>query len=290
MPRLRGLPLAVAALLVSTSCAAADEPPAPATPDASTGALPDGVTLSFLQQRREEGSPAARIRVANAGDETLVVDGVALDWPGYADTAGDYPYSVEPGETWDLPFTLSTPDCDPAVADVAPEASVVVAGERLTGPVDAFGTEFLTRIWRAQCARIRLDEAVAVSYADLDIGHASADGQALHAGLVLTRRAGDDPVRLAANQGSVLFDLTVGRPRLLAAGRDALRLDLDVRPTRCDEHALGQAAQPFFFRYWIAVGEGEPTYVIVEPDETERELLLDFWHLACGDRTEDSVG
>lgn len=285
MSRLRRLRWATAAGLAALALGGCGADPGPA-PRGAVGELPAGVHHSFLQERREEGSPNARIRVANTGHVPVHVEGVGLVWPGYAATMGDFAYTVDPGETWDLPFTLSAPDCDHGAPATAPEGAVLVDGDRLVGPIDDVGVTFLTRVWRAQCARMLLDDAVGVSYDDLDGSRIVADRSTLRASLVLSRRAGDEQIRITGNQGSVLFDLRLGRPRTLLSGAEVLRIPLDITPVRCDEHAIGQASQPFFFRYFIAIGEADASYVIVEPDETERELLLDFWHLACGDRTE----
>ncbi len=268
---------------------ASAEPSQSRTVTARPDPLPPGVALSFVQQRFDEGTRRAGVRVTNGGEAALRVRSVGIDWVGFPLRLHRVDYDVPGRSVVDLRYLLPDADCAPA-AGRAPATGVAVVREAgrtrtLRRPVDAEGRRFLLRLWRSACDARALRRAVEVSYADRWVRDDSAgDGlsAALDGALVLRRRSGEEPVRVDQVQGSVLMDLTLPGGTSLDPGADRAALPLRVRPGRCDEHGRSQSTQTFVWRVWLAVGDAAPRARVVTPTPAQQARLLTFLDSACG--------
>ncbi len=132
--------------------------------------MPAGVGLSFVQQRFDEGSRRAGVRVSNGDDESLRVVSVGVDWAGFPLRRQRAAYDVPGRSVVDLRYRLPRARCAPSAA-AAPATGVAVVRQAgrlrtLRRPVDAAGRRFLERLWRSDCDARALRRAVSVSYAD----------------------------------------------------------------------------------------------------------------------------
>lgn len=110
------------------------------------------VGLSFIQQRADEGTERAQLRVLNHGARELAIRGVGLDWIGYGDRfLQPYVTTVAPGQTLDLRITLPVPAC--ADASGLPHGVLRLDDDRMVRrPLDVQGHDFLLKLWRRMCA------------------------------------------------------------------------------------------------------------------------------------------
>jgi hypothetical protein len=293
--------VAVALALLAAGCSDSEEDPkaAPSGPPSHVVVTlppePPGIRMSFIQQRRLEGTTLADVRVINITDRSLPIRRIGLEWPGYPGEPQAFAADVSPGRTLDLHYELPRPDCsiDPAT----PATGIAVAGgRRIERTIDEAGMRFLTRIWGAACARLRVDGMLAISYdvpepaTAADVPEGGGLTSTMPLGLRLERRrtsSDSSAVVVDAVQGTVLFDLTLTEPDVgLEQGGSGGVVPLVVDPGRCDEHARSQATQPFAFRLWLRIGDDpELVSVLAVPDHASQLRLLKFLDLACGDRT-----
>jgi hypothetical protein len=237
---------------------------------------------SFVQQRVDEGTSRAHIRLTNEGGDIVHVSGVGLSWPGYgehglADADTDYP----PGHTIDLPIELAAPEC--ARPDKDPVAVVEVDGSTLRLPLDQSGVTFLREVWQHACAAAAVERAVSVRFGpSWDLTN-----DAIRGTVELTRGSGDQTVAVTELQGSVLLDfvpLTRSGPYVvLKPERSAASLPVALTSNgRCDAHALGESKQTFLLRVALTLDGGEAQQVIVSPDKGTQERVLHLIRSVCG--------
>lgn len=253
-------------------------------------AVPPGIHLSFVQQRIDEGTARAQVRVINGTPRTLHVRSVGVDWPGYPLRLHRVDYDVFGAQTVDLRYLLPRAVCTPAAA-AAPIVGVAVTDRGvLRRRMGDDGVRFLTRLRETACDARRLDAAVTLSYADT-WRTAVRDGRLeLRGSLVLTRpRAGADDrsVRVTQVEGSVLFDLSLvgGAARsTLDVGRRHVAVPVVVRDGgRCDPHSRGQSTQTFLFRAFLRVDGGPEVSRLVSPTGAQQVRLLRFLDHACAE-------
>ena len=285
--------LAVGLLLAVAACSGAGPETSGGEPSPSPGrsshvvvtppAPEPGVHMSFLQQRLDEGSRLASLRVENATRRTLHLRRIGLDWPGWGRFTVPLHQGVGPGETLDLPLRLPRERCtgDP-MRSRATGLSVLASGRAIRRPVDDMGMRFAERLWRTGCVARRLRRAVVISYGALGRAANVGGEPVLETHLRVRRRHGSEPVRLLGAQGSVLFDLRSTGRREVAPDDVRARLPLAIDPGRCDQHARSQASQPFTFRLFLRLGEeGDQLATVLVPDREQRRELLAFLDRAC---------
>lgn len=251
------MPRALAALVLPVlllTAACTDET---ATPAPSTRA--PQVTLGLIQLIPEEGSDQALVRVTNEGSEELLVSAVGLDWPGYG-AAFTVPNdaTVPAGQTLDLRTTLPAPVCTPT-PDPASGVLETATG-RVVAPLRDLSQDYLRRLWRTQCDAQLVAEALSVDFEGGWTQEGVGDDASTASTLVLTRRAGDEPLEVRRVDGSVLYDLALDAPLRVAPGEAGGRTTVRILPgNRCDEHARGQATAPFDFELGLVVGDRRVT-------------------------------
>jgi hypothetical protein len=280
--------LLVALAVPTQACDPSGDPAAKPTPSSPRTIvvtpipLPSGVRLSFIQQRIDEGTRKAQVRVQNGTDGAVRVREVGIDWAGFPLRLQRFPYVVGPQSTVDLPYRLPPAVCG-GVTTHAPIVGVAVTRSRvLRRPVEADGVRFLRRIHRAECAERRLAAAVDLRYADHVTVVRRGGRLLLRTALVLHRRRSVQPIRVAQVEGSVLFDLRLTGRRLLPARATDASVPIEVRDGgRCDPHSRGQSTQTFLFRVWVHIGEGPLVPRILQPTKPQQARLLAFLDRAC---------
>ncbi|MCW2792954.1 MAG: hypothetical protein JWO76_2052 [Nocardioides sp.] len=264
-------------------------PTAPRTIVVTPIPVPPGVHLSFVQQRIDEGTHRAQIRVVNGTGRSLHVRSVSLDWPGYPEQLQRVDYDVPAGQTVDLRYRLPPAVCAAAV-DRAPMVGVAVTDRGvLRRALTDDGVRFLTRIHGTTCQARLLDAAATVSYGDR-WRPASRDGRPVLLGLLVLTRPGDEgaagpAVGVTQIEGSVLFDLSLpegGDAMALPPARRRVALPLLVRDGgRCDPHSRGQSTQTFLFRAFLSLDGGPGISRLVPPSRAQQRLLLRFLDRVC---------
>lgn len=265
-----------ALVLLLAACSGHD----PAEPDAPAPDF-EGVSLSFIQLRLDEGSDFAQLRVVNESQKALQVTGVGLDWPGYGEFVTDYDTVVEAGRVLDLRFALPEPDC----REVAPELPVVgqlrTAEGLVRDELDESGTGYVTRIRTRTCDDLRVARAARLTYGDWRLvgrgRRATLEGVA-RLDAVSTDSA---PVALRSIAGTVLLRLTLQRPLRVSARvpGDATPVTVDV--PRCDEHALTESSQTFHFKPTFEFGGPDRVTVLRIPDAATRQAGQRLLREAC---------
>lgn len=257
---------------------------------ASTPAPAPEVSLGLTQLLPEEGSGRALLRVINEEGHPVEVTAVGLDWPGYGRVLEETDGAKEvPGES-ELMLRLELPEASCSEDGEPPTEAVLgrlrVDGVDLVQPLTDPAQVYVQRLWRGQCDQQLLDESLRMVFAD-DPRQVTGDrGDAVATALLLSRRAGDEPVRLAATDGSVLYDLEPAGASRMDPGADRVRVPLRILPgNRCDEHAIGQATAPYDFSVTLRIGERHVLQGITPPlpvQEAASKMLLRH----CGTPTE----
>lgn len=266
--------LTVAALLLS-GCRQQEPVPTGPAPAASLG---------FTQLLPQEGTRHALLRVTNTGSGDLVVESVAVEWPGYA---GGEPSPADPtipaGATLDLQLDLPDPTCEPG--DAAPVGIVTTSTGTIREELEATGATYLRRLWRTQCDAELVESAVALSSSTRwQVVGEGVDARAL-GDLVLRRREGDAPVEVTDVDGSVLHGLRLPGATTLETGATVVRVPLEITPgNRCDEHARGQATAPFDFLMQLRIGTDRPVAHPVEVPLAAMDAATEALDVACAAR------
>lgn len=289
-------------VLVATACSGApgDEAGSGPAPEPSPGhttitLLPEtvapGLGISFVQQRTDEGTPRADVRVSNGTDRPLRVRAVGLDWAAFPGDVQRVSYAVPPQTVIDLPYRLPRADCSARAAEAPMRGVVVTAQRRIVRPMPADGRRFLDRLHSSACVAREIAASVRVAW---DVSGDPAElesGTWLDAvrrgGLLLTRTGRSDarPITVAQVQGSVLFELAVPRSARLAAHERRARVPVRMSPGRCDEHARSQSSQTFVWRVWLRVGRGPLLPLVLEPRRRDHAALLAWLDRACAGHT-----
>ncbi|MPQ98664.1 hypothetical protein GB931_12180 [Modestobacter sp. I12A-02628] len=273
--------LLLVALAVAGCSSPAAEPAAPSSSSvvASLPAVP-GISAEVVRLRTDEAVGGQfQLRVTNTGDGPFTVTSVALRSPGFdADPSRAVDVDIDAGRTIDLPVRYGSARC----ADTAGPAGAALDLRRADGSTAQVlvpltgGT--LQQVFDEECARQQLAAAVTVTLTPL-----TDTGDAVTGTVLLTRRAGDEPVQVTALGGSVLYhaDPTGELPASLAAGRPALELPVAFTAARCDPHALADAKKPFVFPLTVVVGDRPPVAVDLPVDDAARAVLQAYDLRAC---------
>lgn len=272
----------------STPAAATPTPSAPKTIVVTPIPVPPGIHLSFVQQRIDEGTRRAQVRVINGTARRLHVRSVGVDWAGYPLRLQRVDYDVYGSQTVDLRYLLPRAVCTPAAA-AAPIRGIAVTNRGvLRRPMGDDGVRFLTRLRESACHARRLDASVVVSYGERWRAGIRDGRPVLRGSLVLARprgARGDLPVRVTQIEGSVLFDLSLAADRqgsTLPVGRRQVEVPVVVRDGgRCDPHSRGQSTQTFLFRAFLSLDDGPEISRLVPPTSAQQRRLLRFLDHAC---------
>ncbi len=239
--------LASAALLLAlTGCAA--PPLAPAELSATVRQYRSDVPLRMLS-----------VTTTNSGDSPVVVERVQLLARGFvAVPSAPVDVLLQPGDRVDVPVAYGQARCGaplPGEADAARMVLRTAGGppQEVLVRLSADGG-LLPRLRASECAQAALRAAVQLSLGEPWVRR----GDRLDGSLVLTRRAGDEPVRVLEAGGHIVFTVRGALPAVLAPGTERVVVPLRVTPTRCDGHALSQNSRGAVFPFVVAVGDREP--------------------------------
>jgi hypothetical protein len=243
---------------------------------------PPGIHLSFIQQRFDEGTNRAQVRVINNTGRILYVRHVGVQWPGFPTGLQKMPYPVPGGLTVDLRYFLPRADCRQSAGTATAYAVVDTKRRRIRQRMPADGTRFLTRLWRTTCNERRIRHAATLSYGDSWSEEGSGLDAVLHGRLIVSRSSDTEAVTVDQVQGSVLFALRLPGGTMLPEGASRVSLPIDISPGRCDQHGRSQSTQSFVFRVWVRLAGGEPLAEVVQPTKPQQDRLLAFLDHACG--------
>jgi hypothetical protein len=224
-----------------------------------------------------------QVRITDTGTTPFTVTSVAVDSPGFAPLpATTVTATYAPRQTIDLTTPLGDVRCAAAPEPAAARLTVVRpdgAVEELRVPL---GGTTLGRLHAEACAVEAVLGVVGIAVTELS---PTPDGEGLAGAIVLTRRAGDHPVRVTALPRNVLLEpvLDADLPARLPAAEDELRLPVTFRVVTCSAHVLAEVKQPFVFPLSVVVGKGgEPVPVDLPVDDTHRAALRALVDRVCG--------
>ncbi|CAA9363280.1 MAG: hypothetical protein AVDCRST_MAG72-2469 [uncultured Nocardioidaceae bacterium] len=241
-------------------CSPGSDPPA----DEPVVAPSPSVSLSFLQYRSDEGTRRALLRVTNHDDEVLSPTGIGVDWVGYGGRyRQDYDTTIAPGQTLDLRMSLPPPVC--ADGSGPAHGLVEVGATTARSRLDPFGQAILRQVWRRSCDKEYVGDRLGVALDDTWRRAGVGRSSYLVGRLDLTRRGGSAEVEVARLRGSVMFDLRLAEPSVLRSGSEHGWYPVELRPLRCDEHALGQSSQTFAWRSELRFHDDELRTVPLVP-------------------------
>ncbi len=288
---IRAVAASTAVLLLAAGCAATggDDEGSTAsrtrtvTPSSRPSPSPrNGIELSFIQQRFDEGTPRANVRVGNHTQDLLRVRSVGVDWAGFPGRPQRVDYDVPGGLTVDLRYVLPRPDCSARAGETPAQAVVVTRRRTIRQPMPRDGMGFLSRIWRTTCNEQRIARAASVRFDDRwTEGQGTGLDGVMRGRLLLERRQGTEPVEVTQLEGSLLFELGLAGARTLEGDARRAAVPIEVRPGRCDEHGRSQATQTFIFRVWVSVGDSEPLVRNLVPTKRQQARMLAFVDHVC---------
>jgi hypothetical protein len=242
---------------------------------ASTEALPQ-LSVSLIQLRSDEPTHTLQVAVANDSDTEVHIADVQLLTDSF-ETLPPEPVDSRLGRTprTDLKIPYGAARCRPdRIPDVQP-ARVVTYDLPHPDPL-------LTKLLTAECQAHIVAQSAELTFGDTW----TPAGDAMRGSLLLTRRGGDDPVRvdtLGDTSHFTMESLTGTEPvAVLEAGAPSIEIPVEIGPSRCDAHAFAEAKKAFIFPITIAVGVGEPWRITYVPPTSVQETLLDFAQAFCG--------
>jgi hypothetical protein len=297
MPAAASLPRAFGALAlasVTVLLAACMGSPAPATPaptSSEPGSLPRGVEVEIYQTRFDYAERVLEIRIANESDEDLHIVSASFESPRF-ETAATYRSSVviDAGRTTDLRVKLPAVACDNDSEEDARDAVVLSwrdgDAETTASAVPDDPAGVVDRIVGEDCLLEAVDDVVTITPAtELRIDGAGAASVAWV----------DVTLAPTGQPGSVTID-QVGATVLLASASgldwpvgvtltdtDPPRtVSLDLRPTRCDPHAIAEDKRGTIFPLTVSTARGlSGTYDLGVSDSLRGQIYA--WITAhCG--------
>jgi hypothetical protein len=281
-----GAAVAVLTVLALAGCwAQTSSDPAP--PAAATSAVPavpavPGISAEAVRLRTDEAvGGQLQVRLTDTGTAPFTVTAVAIDSPGFAAVPpATVSTTYRPGQTIDLPTPFGPVDCAAAVEPAAARLTVTRGGgpEEVRVPL-AGGT--LALVHGEECAVAGVRAVVDPALTGLTD---AAGGQSVTGTVLLTRRAGNDPIEVQALGRSVLLKGSVDRdlPVTLPPGEKELALPITVTLASCDPHVLAETKKPFVFPLSLAVVGADPVPVDLPVDESQKAELQQLVDRVCG--------
>jgi hypothetical protein len=230
------------------------------------------LTAEARQYRADVAHRRLAVALTNASSEPVTVLRVQLAAPGFEpEPATERIVALAPGARVDLRTQYGDARCDGPPPQPPDLALVTVqapdGSQEELRVVLPQGTGLLERIRTRDCAQRELRAAV-----DLQLGPTwTRDGDRLAGDLVVTRRAGAEPVTVTEPAGHIVFTVRPAAAAsplvVLAPGQSRAEVALTITPTRCDGHALASNSRGSIFGFYVAVGDAEPlqTPVTAEP-------------------------
>ncbi|MWB99538.1 hypothetical protein, partial [Agromyces seonyuensis] len=284
---LLGGALAAAAAVGMLGCAPA---PAPSETAAGSSASPSA-SVEVIQRRTDYAAGILVIAVTNTGDDALVVTRAELDDARFAEPAvvSGKRSIIPAGRTVDLRTPIPAADCENE-ADVAEGAVPAVRLETEDGatldvaPTDPTGT--VDRLVGAAC--LASDVAGIVAITPPEALRVTGDGvdAVAHLDLALDPTGADSEVRISGvHSTNLIASPDTGTSWVLdrtVSGTDEPGvLALDVRPTRCDAHAVAEDKVGTILVLDVAVDGGGPGTIQVPMPDPVRVAIYDYLAQVC---------
>lgn len=249
--------------------------------------VPDGLTVSVIQQRGDIAPGRAQLRLANGSDQPITVVAATLTSAALSEPAAwsaRRATSLAPGRVVDLPLPLPPVAC--TTGDDGPRVMLEVAADGGTRSVDITADDplhVLERLSATQCDQDAVDavahvEATAVAphgdgTADLTISITPADGGSTSA-LDLVALRGTPLLRFAAGDEAPLG-------AAVRSGDAPSTLSVAVTPRRCDPHAIAEDKVGTLFDLVARLDGRDVTLSLARPQPVA-DALLAFTAAACG--------
>lgn len=279
--RLGWAPVLAALLLLCTACTAVQ--PAPA----ASPALPEGIGVRIFQTRFDYAERMLEIAVSNDGTSDFALVSASFDSPPFTDAARHAdPLTLTPGMTRNLRVRLADAVCagQPTGPATVTLSWMVPGGGTASATVTPRDdTRALERISGEDCLVAAVDSVVTITPAERlrteGSGAEAAEGAAASAWLDVT-------LTPTGEAGAVTID-SVGDTTLLApvTGTDwpvGLTIDassprqtisLEVRPARCDPHAVAEDKRGTVLPFAVRPGAGPAgTYNLSVGDALRGEI------------------
>lgn len=252
--------------------------------------LPDGLAVAIQQGRLDVVNGRLVVRFENTGDESVTVEGFAVETPTLADgLERTTPFELAADDAIAIRLDLPESRCDaepgPVVVHVtARTASGTEAAGDLTAE-DPFDT----------VARVNAEDCLAESVADVaaivlpEHLRSTGSGPDRRAFIDVTIEpvaSGDTTMRIDRVYGTTLLNAEDGIDWTLgvdvAAGDPPLVLTLPVRPARCDAHAIADDKRGTILPVEIATGDGRAGRLDVPSDPGLKAELYAYYAERCG--------
>ena len=289
--------LTVAAALSACTISSGGFPPPPPPPP------PDPITVEVHQTRTDVAAHTLQVAVTNASGATLAVESLVLHsdqfvaparWPKERTT-------IAPGVTADLPVPLAAVNCEAGwslpqidlkyrVGDGPAQSITLEASDRLGQ---------LAQISAVDCLAASVAEVVEITASTTPTIIAKNEPPAARLDLTLRPTGAIGTVTVRGVRSTTLLTVTahpgqsemqgVDAPGatptasfpLTLTGSDApVLLSLDIRPSRCDAHAIAEDKRGTIFPLDVVVGESSGEIAVAASDSV-REDLYAFARAAC---------
>lgn len=274
-----GLAAGLAAATLAVACSVPDGRPVAEEP---TAGPPEGFSAELLQYTFDVVNEEVVVKVRNTSTEQFTVETLEILAPGF-DGIGTVNFRtvVGPGRAFDLRLPYGAPACARS-GDGPVELRLEFTG--VDGPVlvEADNGDVLHRVYEQTCAAEEAAEAVPMRWAG-DWRVRGTGDRAVAVGTLLVGPVTAEEVQLTGINPTTQFQLSPQDPPVLHGG-DELGVPVELRPSRCDAHAVGESHQGFLFLVRLRfLAEDREVLVPVVPDERDRPFLtgylLDRCHL-----------
>ena len=187
----------------------------------------------------------------------------------------------------DRPTCGSSNDAPVSLDDPLGTVTVEYAGATATLPV-ADETDVAGRYTRARCLEIAVDEVATLSWSDqVTAGDPTAVAVGSEAVLQLV-------IDSTGAEGQLVIDTVSGTPILSPVGTDAWRpaytvtgdgsvqrVDLPLKPTRCDAHAFAESGGATAFKIGLHL-DGEPGLITLRMSPAGAANAINYARASCG--------
>ncbi len=286
----------VAGLATACSAGGSSQPTAstsaPATPAPSTAPvsseppppLAGAVTVDVSYIPNLALLRSLEIAVADGGDADATITDIGFRSPLFASVPShDVGTVVDAGRTRDLALALGDATCPPASGPSVVDIAVDVGGVAAAASYPVPDADRLVELNARECG-----QRAVLAAADIRFGpHHPIVDDVMAATIEVTRRGSDEPITVTDVGGTLLFSVRPRGPHgalaTMESGEQTATVEIGVEVHRCDAHTVSQSQISYRFPVWVAVGERETQYIVLEPDPSLRAALEQLVH-ACLER------
>jgi len=276
----------LAALVVAATLSACTlstggvRPPPPPPP-------PDPITVEVHQTRTDVAAHTLQVAVTNSSGATLAIESLVLHsdqfvaparWPKESTT-------IAPGVTADLPVPLAAVNCEAGwslpqidlkyrVGDGAAQSLTLEASDRLGQ---------LAQISAVDCLFASVAEIVAITASTTPTILATSEIPTARLDLTLRPTGAIGTVTVRGVRSTTLLTVSAhlaSFPLTLTGSDEPVVLSLDIRPARCDAHAIAEDKRGTIIPLDVVVGDSSGEIAVAASD-TVREDLYAFVRAAC---------